>query len=87
MEHVIVERAFAEPVDIKVLIEAAREHISCYELRRVTLLRSLLAPDGKRMICEYLAPDAESVRQANESAGLPYERIWTARVLGDVPSV
>jgi len=32
------------------------------------------------MICEFEAPDAESVRQALRSAGTPYEKVWTADV-------
>jgi hypothetical protein len=49
-------------------------------MRRVKLLRTFLSCDRLRMICEYLAPDAESVREANTQAGLPFERIWTAQV-------
>lgn len=84
MEHVIVERVFAEPVDVAALVRAAKDGASCFEVRRVTSLRSTVSRDGLRMICEYLAPDAESVRQANERAGLPYERIWLAQVLNEV---
>jgi hypothetical protein len=87
MEHVIVERAFAEPVDLEALYQTAEAGRACYQLRRVTLLRSLVSRDRLRMICEYLAPDAESVREANERAGMPYERIWTARILKDDASV
>ena len=32
------------------------------------------------MVCEFEAPDAESVREACRMAGLQYERIWTANV-------
>lgn len=80
MEHVIVERAFAEPVEIEELAQRAMVNMSCYEMRRVKLLRTLLSRDRLRMICEYLAPDAESVREANTHAGMPFERIWTAKV-------
>lgn len=80
MEHVIVERAFAEPADMDQLTLRGMAHQSCYEMRRVKLLRSLLSRDRLRMVCEYLAPDAESVREANIQAGLPFERIWTAQV-------
>ena len=33
------------------------------------------------MICEYEAPDADAVRKVQETTGLPFERIWTAKVL------
>ena len=34
------------------------------------------------MLCLYEAPDAESVRLAENQAGVPYERAWTCQVLG-----
>jgi hypothetical protein len=83
MEHVIVERVFAEPVDVEALVRVYKEGASCFEVRRVKSLRSTVSHDGLRMICEYLAPDAESVRQANELAGLPFERVWSGKVLGE----
>ena len=33
------------------------------------------------MICLYRAPDAEAVRKANRTAGLPFDRVWPARAL------
>jgi hypothetical protein len=42
--------------------------------------RSSLAMDKLRMVCEFEAPDAESVREAFRTAGIPYERAWTADV-------
>jgi hypothetical protein len=78
MEHVIVERVFAEPVDLPELTRRYKEDIRCFELRNVSHLRTTVSRDGRRMICEYSAPDAESVREANEAADLPYAHIWTA---------
>jgi hypothetical protein len=81
MELVIVERVFAEPVDLNAIMASLEANAGCFEMRRVKLQRSMLARDGLRMVCEYLAPDAESVREANERAGMPFERVWTARVI------
>jgi len=81
MEHVIVERVFSEPVDLAALSQRFADGAACFELRNVRILRSAVSLDGLRMLCEYSAPDAESVQAANDSAALPYERIWTARVL------
>jgi hypothetical protein len=86
MEHVFVERVFAEPVDLKALNATFRAGASCFDMRRVTSVRTAVSRDGLRMICEYLAPDADSVRSANESAGLPFERVWTGQVLEASPS-
>jgi hypothetical protein len=32
------------------------------------------------MICEFEAPDAESVREACRAASIPFERVWAANV-------
>ena len=53
----------------------------CFEQHSVRLVRSVLSLDGRRMICLFQAPDAESVRVANRIAGLPFDRVWTASVI------
>ena len=80
MEHVIVERVFAEPVEAADLKAAIEKVQSCLDAHRVRHLRSCLSLDGLRMICEYEAPDAESVRIANLRSGSRFERIWTAKI-------
>jgi hypothetical protein len=84
MKHVIVERTFAEPVSLERVRKALDERKACLEFFRVRHLRSAVSPDGLRMICEYEAPDAESVRQVSERAGLPYERVWTAEIIENI---
>ena len=37
-----------------------------------------MSKDGRRMICEYEAPDAETVRRVQLEAGAPFDRIWPA---------
>jgi len=81
MVHVIVERVFAEPADVAALSQRFEEAKSCFVMRNVQHVRTCLARDGRRMICEYTAPDAESVRVANQLAGLPFERAWSAEVM------
>jgi Protein of unknown function (DUF4242) len=81
MEHVIVERVFAEPVSVEQLCASLQRGESCLTMYRVRFLRTSLSRDGLRMICEYEAPDAESVRLVQQRLGLSYERAWTARVL------
>lgn len=85
MKHVIVERIFPEPVDMQALRDRIAASALCYDSRRITHLRTCLSLDGRRMICEYSAPDAESVRLANVQAGVPFERVWTAHVLEPTP--
>ncbi|MBZ9797227.1 nickel-binding protein [Mesorhizobium sp. ES1-4] len=47
----------------------------------VTWGRSVLAADRLRMICEYDALDAESVRKAQHQAGKAFVRVWPGNVL------
>jgi hypothetical protein len=41
----------------------------------------MMARDRHCSICEFAAPDAESVRRAFHMAGSPVVRIWTVDVL------
>lgn len=78
---VAVERSFAEPVSFEAIQETEDRAGSCLQAYGVRFLRSYFSRDQKRMICLYEAPDAESVRLAQEKAGLPFERAWAARAL------
>lgn len=80
MEHVVVERSFQEPVTYEEL--QCREGRSrwCFDMHQVEFLYSYFSKDRRRMMCVYRAPDAEAVRVANEKAGLPFDRVWTASV-------
>lgn len=77
MELVIVERRFEAPVDFAKVQASEDEHAWCLRQHDVRFLRSYFARDRQRMICLYLAPDAEAVRRVNDVAGLPYEAIWS----------
>lgn len=81
MEHVIVERVFADPIQAADVYASMAQGHGCLDAHRVRHLRSCLSLDGLRMICEYEAPDAESVRTANLRMGSRFERIWTAKVI------
>jgi hypothetical protein len=81
MELVIVERVFAEPVPADALQARLQTIEGCHTAHRVRFIRTLLSRDGLRAICEYEAPDAESVRAVNRQLNAPYERIWTAHVI------
>jgi hypothetical protein len=54
----------------------------CLDLNGVSFLSSFFARDRTRMVCLYGAPDAEAVRRTNARLGLPFERVWAARVFG-----
>ncbi len=78
---VLVERSFPEPVeyqDVQALEDAAAW---CLTAHRVRHHASYFARNRRRMVCLYTAPDADSVRLANEKAGLPFEAVWPATLI------
>jgi hypothetical protein len=79
LANVVVERGFAEPVTVAALQAIEDAGASCMELHRVTFLRTFVSLNGRRMLCLYQAPDAESVRLAQRQAGMPLERVWACR--------
>ena len=42
---------------------------------------SLVSADRKRMVCEYEAADAETMRRIQREAGAQFERIWVGDVI------
>jgi hypothetical protein len=80
MARVLVEFAFAEPITDERYAEAAKKLDPCLTVRDGMWRRSSVSKDRLRMICEFEAPDAESVREALRMAGARYERVWTADV-------
>ncbi|MDX2170136.1 MAG: DUF4242 domain-containing protein [Deltaproteobacteria bacterium] len=80
-EVVVVERDFPAAVGFDEL--QAREDAAawCLEAHRVVFLRTLFAADRRRMLCLYTAPDAESVRRAQQQAAMPVSSVWPAHVV------
>lgn len=56
----------------------------CLNLYGIVYERSYLAQDGKRMLCHFRSPDAESLRMALQVARIGYDALWTAEV-NDIP--
>lgn len=77
--NVVVERSFDEPVTLENLQAIEDAAAWCLELHKVTFLRTYFSNDHKRMLCLYQAPDAESVRLAQQQAGMPFDRVWACR--------
>ena len=80
MSRVIVERKFEDPEMYDELQAQEDRFAWCLEQHRVTFIRTYWSKDRRRMICEYVAPDAEAVREVQRTAAMPFERIWTAEV-------
>jgi hypothetical protein len=75
----IVERVFSPPITEAQFAASGAALHPCIEERDVTGIRSYFSPDGTRAICVFEAADAERVREANRSAGMPFERVWQAK--------
>lgn len=43
--------------------------------------RSLISADRKRMVCEYEAADAETMRRIQREAGAQFDRVWVGDVI------
>ena len=80
MAHVVVEQVFEEPISDERLAGFAKRIDECLDVRHGTWVRSYVSSDKKRLTCEFDAPDAESVREAFRSAGVKFERVWSAAV-------
>ena len=75
--NVLVERSWDEPVTIADIAAIEKEGAWCLEAHNVTFLKTYFASDHKRMICLYRAPDAESVRQSQIKANMPFDDVWS----------
>jgi len=89
MARVVMEQLFEEPMPDETLAEFSKRLDGCLDLRDSTWARSYLSSDRRRMVCEFEAPDADSVREALHSASIPFERVWSAQVFdaGDYPEL
>jgi hypothetical protein len=80
MARVLVEHVFSEPLTDERFTSSSKKLDPCLEVRNGAWRRSSLSKDRLRMVCEFEAPDAESVREALRASGFPFERVWTADV-------
>lgn len=80
MARVMVEYVFSEPFTDERYAATAKQMDPCLEVRNGAWRRSSLSKDKLRMVCEFEAPDAESVREACRAAGVTFERVWAADV-------
>ena len=56
------------------------EAAGCSELFRVRWQESFVAEGGRRLICHFIAPDAESVRMTLRCADVAVEAVWSGSV-------
>jgi hypothetical protein len=77
MQVILVQHDRAAPADQE---EVRRRIERCLALRNARWVRSYYTADGRRSICQFEAPDAETVREAFRAAGHPFERAWVAQM-------
>ena len=78
----VVERVFSPPITEAQFMAAGKALAPCIQERDVKHLGSYFTTDGTRSWCTYEAADAERVRDANRTAGAPFERVWPAHKFG-----
>ena len=81
MPRIIVERSFDPPLTQDDVDAASRRVAGCLDLYRVRWIRSYFSADRRRMVCEYEAADAQSVRDVQNTAQVPFERVWPAELM------
>ncbi|HSD20500.1 MAG TPA: DUF4242 domain-containing protein [Anaeromyxobacter sp.] len=77
MQVILVEHDRPAPADQE---EVRRRIERCLTLRNARWMRSYYTADGRRSICQFEAPDAETVREAFRAAGHPFDRAWVAQM-------
>ena len=80
MTHLIVEQTFETPLTDEAHARIGQRLDQCLEAYDARWMRSYLSTDRRRMVCEFEAPDAEAVRSSYRSAGLAFDRVWTAEL-------
>jgi hypothetical protein len=80
MAILVLEQTFETPVTPEELNDSAKRFDRCLEQHGARWMRSYISKDRRRVICEFEAADAESVRASARSAGIPFENCWSADV-------
>jgi len=81
MATIVVERTFQQPPSDEDLTAAGIREKPCLAIYGVAWRRSILSADRLRMVCQYDAPDAESVRKVQREAGNAFERVWAGNLI------
>lgn len=77
---VVVERELDPPVTLELVASVFASGKGCLGLHGAEPVASHLSKDGRRLLCIFDAPDAESVRIANRQMGVPVARAWPAEL-------
>jgi len=77
---VFVERTFDRRHSVADVLSLQRESGWHFDLYNIEWRASLLAANGRTMVCWFVAPDEESVRVALEQIGTHVDKLWSGTV-------
>jgi hypothetical protein len=80
MVRLILEKEYDPPLTEAQHNADAQRVDRCLTANDVRWIRSLVSADRRRMICEFEAADAESVRTAFRSANVAFVKVWAAEL-------
>jgi hypothetical protein len=83
MTHMIVETVYDPPATDEQIDANAAKLDPCLQGHDVRWVRSYMSLDRRRRICIFEARDADSVRVSYRSAGVEFERVWSAEEIND----
>lgn len=71
------------PITVQQWMKANAEAGGCLNMRGATWVRTYLADDGHRSVCEFDAPHAEAVREACRTSGVAFDAVWRVEISPD----
>ncbi len=86
MPLVLVERSFDGPVAFEDIQALEDRGAWCLDAHGVAFVRTWFSTDRTRMLCLYDAPDAEAVRAAQATIGMPFDRVWAVGAASAPPT-
>ena len=81
MPRIVVERSFDTPQSDEAMKLVADQERPCLAAYQARWMRSLISADRKRLICEYEADDADTMRRIQREAGAQFDRVWVGEVI------
>lgn len=81
LHRIIVERSFDAPHSEAEMMVIRGRMEPCFAAYQVSWKRTVVSADRKRIVCEYEAADAESVRRIQHESGAQFDRIWVGDVI------
>jgi hypothetical protein len=79
-DAIVVERMLPQPFDEAGIRKAVADGAWCLQQYGCRVVWTYLSPEGRRCLCVFEGPDAESVRQTQRRIGMPFETAWPASV-------